>query len=156
MITQSDPERFDQCLYVIEEAEAGRVELWTSAFTLAEVYKKKCPEVGGIPQDKDRDFENYIEQEFITKVQVDVEVATLARRLLRQFPTIKKPQDATHIASCLLNNLDELHTFDGSDLLALDGVIPRADHGLLRICTPPKRPINPQGDMFKDDPTDPQ
>lgn len=154
LITQTDSDRFDSCLYVTEEAEAKRVEIWTSAFTLAEVYKKKCSgEASGIPRDKDKDFENYIEQEFVTKVQVDVDVGLLARRLLRQYPTIKKPQDAIHVATCLLNNLDELHTFDGNDLLALDGKIPREDHQFLRICTPPKRPQSPQLGMFDEQPT---
>lgn len=149
LITQADPDRFDRCLHVTEEAEAGRCEIWTSAFTLAEVYKKKCAAgAGGIPADKDKDFENYIEQEFVTKVQVDVDVGLLARRLLRQYPTIKKPQDAIHVATCLLNNLDELHTFDGSDLLALDGQIPRQDRHNLKICLPPKRPKNPQSELF--------
>jgi len=152
LITQSDPARFNRCLYVTEEAEGGRVEIWTSAFTLAEVYKKKCSgESSGIPAAKDKDFENYIEQEFVTKVQVDVDVGLLARRLLRQFPTIKKPQDAIHVATCLLNNLDELHTFDGSDLLALDGKIPRQDQRYLRICLPPERPVDPQISLFTDD-----
>jgi predicted nucleic acid-binding protein len=148
LITQADPDRFDRCLYVTEEAEAGRCEIWTSAFTLAEVYKKKCSDgIGGLPQDKDKNFENYVEQEFVTKVQVDVDVGLLARRLLRQYPTIKKPQDAIHVATCLLNNLDELHTFDGSDLLTLDGQIPRRDRQNLRICIPPKRPEDPQKAM---------
>ena len=156
LITQADPDRFDRCLFVIEEAEAKRVELWTSAFTLAEVYKKKCStETSGIPPDKDRDFENYIEKEFITKVQVDVDVGFLARHLLRQYPSIRKPQDAIHVATCLLNNLDELHTFDGNDLLALTGVIPKQDRTLLVICVPSKRPLKPQGIMFADDPTKP-
>ena len=156
LITGADPDRFDRCLFVIEEAEARRVDLWTSAFTLAEVYKKKCSgEASGIPKDKDRDFEDYIEKEFITKVQVDVDVGLLARRLLRQYPTIRKPQDAIHIATCLLNNLDELHTFDGSDLLALNGVIPKQDRTNLVICVPPKRPLNPQGNMFENAPAKP-
>ena len=151
LITQADQDRFDRCLFVTEEAEAGRCEIWTSAFTLAEVYKKKCAGGdGGLPQDKDKDFENYIEQEFITKVQVDVDVGLLARRLLRQYPTIKKPQDAIHVATCLLNNLDELHTFDGSNLLGLDGQIPRQDHRNLKICVPPKRQEKDQSDWIND------
>lgn len=152
LITQDNPERFDRCLYAIELAENRKVEIWTSAFTLAEVFKKKCSgDIIGLPESKDRDFENYIEQEFITKVQVDVDVGLLARRLLRQFPKIRKPQDAIHVATCLLNNVDELHTFDGSDLLILDNEIPRVDNKKLRICPPPLRPINTQPDMFDDD-----
>lgn len=148
---QADQDRFDRCLYVTELAEDKKVEIWTSAFTLAEVFKKKCgDEVAGVTQKNDKDFENYIEQEFITKVQVDVEVGTLARRLLRQFPKIKKPQDAIHIATCLLNNVDELHTFDSTDLLGLSDQIPRQDHKMLKICAPPPRPVNPQTELDLD------
>lgn len=153
LISQDNSDRFDRCLYVTELAEARKAEIWTSAFTLAEVFKKRCiGEYVGLPENKDRDFENYIEQEFITKVQVDVETGILARRLLRKFPKIKKPQDAIHVATCLLNNLDELHTFDGSDLLDFDGKFPRQDRKMLCICPPPARPANPQTELFDGNP----
>ncbi len=103
-------------------ADDGKVELCTSAFTLAEVWKKKCgDEHASILEEKDRTFEDFIESESIIKFNVDVDVGNLARRLLRRHPEIGKPQDAIHVASCLLNNVDELHTFDGEDLLALAG-----------------------------------
>ena len=69
-------------------------------------------------RNEDKYFEDLIEQEFIQKVSVDVDVGKVARRLLRRFPAIGKPQDAIHVATCLLNNLDQLHTFDRDDLLA--------------------------------------
>lgn len=125
----------------MEQAENGAVELWTSTFTLAEVWKRKCEgELVSLPQAADTAFEDFIEQEFVRKVQVNVDVGMLARRLLRQFPGLGKPQDAIHVASCLLNNLDEMHTFDGSDLIKFDGVLPRSDRIKLTICAPPMRP----------------
>lgn len=149
LINQGDRERVARCEYVIDLAEAGKVELWTSAFTLAEVWKRKCAEENvGIQQSKDRDFENYIEKEFITKVSVDIDVGNLARRLLREIPGLGKPQDAIHVASCLLNNIDELHTFDDENLIRFDGQLPRWDKLKLRICPPPERPENPQAEMF--------
>lgn len=157
LINQGDQERVSCCEYVIELAEAGKVEIWTSAFTLAEVYKKRCPEENrGIQESKDRDFENYIEKEFIKKVSVDVDVGTVARRLLREYPGLGKPQDAIHVASCLLYNIDELHTFDDDDLTQFDGKLSRWDKLKLRICPPPKRPEDPQAEMFDegDDPGD--
>jgi hypothetical protein len=81
---------------------------------------------------------------------VDVDVGKVARRLLRRYPEIGKPQDAIHVASCLLNNIDQLHTFDGEDLLGFDGQLARVDRAKLTICKPPKRPENPQAEMFKD------
>ena len=65
--------------YVIDLAEKRKVEIWTSAFTLAEVWKRKCDGVQvGLAEKDDRRFENFIEKETITKVQVDTDVGTLA------------------------------------------------------------------------------
>lgn len=148
LITQADAVRFDQCKFVIEQAELGAVELWTSAFTLAEVWKRKCEGATvSLPQSNDTNFEDFIEKEFIRKIQVDVNVGNLARRLLRQYPGLGKPQDAIHVASCLLNNIDEMHTFDTSDLIKFDGTIPRIDKVKLTICLPPTRPKSENGQV---------
>ncbi len=77
------------------------------------------------------------------KINVDVDVGNLARRLLRKYPGLGKPQDAIHGAGCLLANLDKLHTFDGRDLLKFDGVLPRRDRLKLKICMPPA-PLEPE------------
>ena len=123
---------------VLRLAENGRAEIWTSTLTLAEVFKRKCEDTNAsLPQSRDREFEDYIEKDFIKKVGVDVEVATLARRLLRTFSELKKPSDAVHLASCLLHNLDELHTFDETNLIKLDGRIKRKDRLTLAIKPPP-------------------
>lgn len=152
LITQSNADRTERCKYVIEQAEKGEVELWTSTFTLAEVWKRKCEgESVGLPESADTEFEDYIEKEFVRKIQVDVDVGLLARRLLRKFPELGKPQDAIHVASCLQNNLDELHTFDDRDLVKFDGMMPRKDHVKLTICPPPKRPGGEQPGLFEGD-----
>ncbi len=134
---------------MIELARNGEVELWTSAFTLAEVWKKKCDnEADGVQEEQDRAFEDFIEAEFFKKVNVDVDVGNLARRLLRRHPSIGKPQDAIHVATCLISDSDELHTFDERDLIKFDGSLPRRDKIKLKICKPP---APPEPDMFPDD-----
>lgn len=149
LITQSNPERVKACRYVLSLVEEKKAELWTLAFTLAEVWKKKCSgENVVLQQTQDQAFEDYIERESITKVMVDIDVGNLARRLLRQYPGLCKPQDAIHVASCLLNNIDELHTFDGSDLLKFTDQMPRLDKRRLIICEPPLPPEDPQTEMF--------
>ncbi len=148
LITQSHPDRVKRLRYVLDLAEGRKAEIWTSAFTLAEVWKRKCDgEQVGISEDQDRTFEDFIEKEMIVKVQVDTDVGTLARRLLRKFPGLGKPQDAIHVASCLLSNVDELHTFDGSDLLRFNGQFPRVDKKKLTICEPPLPPEDPQSEF---------
>jgi predicted nucleic acid-binding protein len=151
LIQDRDSARGRCCEHVLELAKSGKCEIWTSSFCLAEVYKRKCDGVqAGLQDEKDQYFEDLIEQEFIKKISVDVDVAKVARRLLRRFPRIGKPQDGVHVASCILENLDELHTFDREDLLALDRQIDRLDRGKLKICAPPYPPIDDQGEMFVD------
>ena len=140
-LIQQEPNRFDSLSYVIDEARATNVEIWTSTFTLAEVYKRVCDdEQKSLLPRQDQIFEDLILQHFVQRVQVDYDVGVLARRLLRKHPTIQKPQDGIHLATALLNNVDELHTFDRENLLSLSDRIPRKDGKHLRICNPPKRP----------------
>lgn len=145
-----EPDKVDSLDYVIERAKSKEIEIWTSTFTLAEVFKRKCgPSMVGIDQNKDEAFEDYIEQDFVVRVQVDVDVGIAARRLLRKYPSLRKPQDAIHAATAALNNIDELHTFDGCDLLALDGQIPKLNGIPLKITKPPKRPDPDEGTLFE-------
>ena len=140
-LIQQDEDRFDSLSFVIEEAKNGKAEIWTSNFTLAEVYKRPCDgDIKGLTIAEDVPFEDYILQDFVTRVQVDFDVAALARRLLRTYPVIVKPQDGIHVATSLLNNVDQLHTYDRENLLGLSGVIDRKDGAKLQICHPPERP----------------
>lgn len=81
-------------------------------------------------------FEKYIESDFVVEVQVDHAIATLSRRLCRQHAILKKPNDGIHLASALLNNLDEFHSFDHDDLIRLNGSVQRADGKTLLMCEP--------------------
>jgi predicted nucleic acid-binding protein len=141
-LIQQEAGRFDSLRYVIEQAQEEKVEIWTSNFTLAEVYKRPCDgdQKMLLPQ-QDKPFEDYIIQSFVQRVQVDYDVGVLARRLLRNYPTIQKPQDGIHLATALLYNVDELHTFDRENLLDLSDKIARRDSKMLRICHPPKPPV---------------
>ncbi len=155
MISDRHSSRGQACEYVLEQARVGKCEIWTSSFCLAEVFKRKCDgDSLRLAEERDIYFEDLIEQEFIKKVSVDVDVGKVARRLLRRFPKIGKPQDAIHVASCLLNDIDQFHTFDREDLLGLDGQIERFDGAKLTICTPPERPDNPQSELFEDGETE--
>lgn len=123
---------------------SGKLGEAHSAFTLAEVFKKSCEGKGvALPESKDLDFENFIEQEFLTLVQVNFDIGVLARRLLRSHPKLKKPSDAIHLATAALSNVDELHTTDGENLIVLDGHVKRQDGVSLTICMPPEEPPPP-------------
>lgn len=134
----------------MEQAKQGNLEIVTSAFTLAEVFKRKCAAAaGGLAPESDTNFEDYLLYDFVVMVGLDREVGTYARRLLRTHSEIKKPQDAVHLATAALNNVDEFHTFDGKNLLPLNEKIARADAAMLRVCTPIAPPEGASGPLFE-------
>lgn len=145
-LINEEPDKLPRCQHVIQLARAGHLEIWTSALTLAEVFKVTQP--GGpqaIPAESDAKFEDFLDQDFVVIAQLDVDTGHLARRLLRQHGKLKKPPDAVHLATAVLNDLDEFHTFDGVNLLPLNGDVNRADGVALTISLPPEPPLDPQG-----------
>jgi predicted nucleic acid-binding protein len=123
-LIQREPGRFDSLEYVMNLAKDEKAEIWTSTFTLAEVFKRPCNGAqSGLLQAEDEEFEDFIVMDFVKKIEVDSDIGILARRLLRKYPSLKKPQDAIHLASALMHNVDELHTFDRPELMRLSGVI---------------------------------
>lgn len=126
----------DRCQATLEAAQRGELEIWTSSLTLAEVYKFKCESVKSLAESQDELFERYIGSDFVVEVQVDHAIAVLSRRLCRKHAPLKKPNDGIHLASAVLNNLDEFHSFDSDDLLVLAGKVSREDGTMLKICEP--------------------
>lgn len=55
---------------------------------------------------------------------------------MRRHAVCKKPSDAVHLATAILLNVDEMHTYDGSDLLDLNEKVARQDGEMLKICHP--------------------
>lgn len=145
-LIKQEPGRFARCQNIIDLARRGEVEIWTSALTLAEVFRKQCggTEATGLPADKDKEFEDFLAQDFVFEVQLDRPIGVSARRLLRAHAPLKKPQDAVHLASAVWNDLDEFHTFDAANLLCLNGLITTRGGRPLRICEPPE----PTPDLF--------
>lgn len=143
--------RWERCNSLVTQAKKGDLEIWTSSLTLAEVYKFKCgPDQKELAAENDGLFEEYLKQAFVFQVHLDDAVGTAARRLLRAHsPPLKKPNDAVHLATAALNNVEVLYTFDSMNLIPLSGVILRADGQPLVIAEPPA-PITSgeQSDMF--------
>lgn len=136
--------RLPCCQYIIDEARARNLQIWTSAFTLAEVFKVVTDGKGAsLSEVNDSVLEQYVEQDFVVIAQVDYDVGVQARRLLRKHPKLRKPSDAVHLATAVLYNLDEFHTYDEANLLALSGMIHRQDGTALTICKPPENPNPP-------------
>lgn len=128
-----------RCLEAIwKDAASGKCEIWTSAYVYLEVHKAKAQ--GGDPfppEESDKRIDAMLEQPYVIRVQVDSDVARLARQLRRQFPNeLKKKADAIHLATAVWWDLDELHTYDGSHLLPLNKKVQRNDGLPLPICVP--------------------
>lgn len=132
------------CLAVWKEAEAGDTVIFTSFFTFAEVFKAKCEgKARPLAEADDKAIEDVLGQGFIEPVLVDETIGVAARRLMRAHEECKKPSDGIHLATALRLNVDEMHTYDGSDLLRLTGKVNRADGITLKICKPAPLPPSP-------------
>jgi predicted nucleic acid-binding protein len=121
-------DRYALCRSVIDLAEKGSVEIATSGLCLVEVNKES--------KDTSRDqIVTFFENDYILLVPLDKVVGTHARDLMfAAYPGLKPP-DASHLATALVSNSDELHTFDRR-LLGLDGRLTKLDGTVLKICKP--------------------
>jgi predicted nucleic acid-binding protein len=129
---------------VWKEAETGQTVIWTSFLTFAEVFRAKCEGAAKpLREEEDRQVEQLLNQTFIRTAVVDEPIALSARRLMRQHPECKKPSDGIHVATALALNVDEMHTYDGSDLLHLTGKILRADGVYFTVSRPTPIPPPP-------------
>lgn len=123
------------CNHTIDLAVRGTVEIVTSGLALAEV----CKDDGVKSTAGDR-IADFFRNEYILIVPVDRYVGTLARKLMQSGHPGLKPADAVHLATALVAEAPEFHTFDGP-LLKLSGRIERlAGGGYLEICKPPEPP----------------
>jgi predicted nucleic acid-binding protein len=148
-----EPGRVERCESIVNLAKAGDAQIWTSSLTLAEVYKHRAgPDGAALSADKDSVFDAFILQEFVFEVQVDHAVGVFAKKLLRLHAPLKKPSDAVHLATALMNNVHEFHTFDGTNLIPLSEKVLREDGVPLLIREPPPPIVQDQADLFAPQP----
>ena len=101
------------------------------------MFKAKCEgRAKPLSEDEEDKIAKFFESDQILGVPVDRRTSELARRLMRRHEVCKKPTDAVHLATAILLNVDEMHTYDGSDLLGLSKVVAREDGQMLVICNP--------------------
>ena len=106
------------------------IEIVTSAFSLVEVCK-----IQNIKTKKKDDIADFFEHDYILVINLDRLSGEKARDLMMRNLAGLKPPDATHLASALVANVDEMHTFDDG-LLALNGRVDKADGTKLKIMKP--------------------
>lgn len=134
--------RYSMCLNVLEAARKGKVEIVTSAFTLAEVCKS--PEIVSDPIDN---LASFFERSYILIVPVDLAIGRRAQSMKTSGIVTLKPADTIHLASAQRAKVSELHSFDGK-ILNLDGQILGAGGAPLKICKPTKG--SPLGPLFEE------
>jgi len=127
----SREDRARPCNHVIDLAQRNQVEIATSGLSLAEVCKSD-----GVKQHDDDVLSDFFRNSYILVVPVDRYVGTLAREYMQAGYAGLKPPDAVHLATAVVAQVAELHTFDDK-LLKLDQKVKRLDGGLLKICKPP-------------------
>lgn len=136
-LLNGEGDKYGDCRAVWDEAEQGKTEIITSVFTFAEVVRARCEgKVKPLPEADDKPIADLLSQKWIIRMLLDESIAVYARRLLRAHTECHKPSDAIHLATALQHNVEEMHTFDGSDLLKLSGKVQKRDGKPLTICKP--------------------
>lgn len=119
------------CRSVIDQAKKGKIEIVTSALSLAEVCKNRDVKDGDPSK-----VASFFEHDYVLIASLDRVAGEKARELMMSGIFGLKPQDACHLAAAVISpNVVELHTFD-KKLLDLDLKLERADRSMLKICKP--------------------
>lgn len=122
--------RHAMCRSVIAAAERDEIEIAFSTLCYAEVCKNRDI----LDQSEDK-VAAFFEHPYVLPVNLDRAVGEKSRQLMMSGAAKLKPADACHVATALIANADELHTFDDK-ILALDGQLDKANGTKLKICKP--------------------
>jgi outer membrane protein TolC/predicted nucleic acid-binding protein len=126
-----EKERVEICRKIIEAAQKGELQIYTSAITAVEVVWIK--NFDRMSSKHEETIQKFFEHKFIRVLTCDRGIAAEARRLLWQHAKLK-PKDAIHVASAISQGVDVMHTYDDGDLVKpLSGKIGNPP---MRICHP--------------------
>ncbi len=112
-----EPKYYDKCKNLLDAAESGQIELFTSTFTMAEVnyikdeYYKKQGFKPLTSQQKEDIIRDFFHSSWIKFVGFDRESAEINRYISRTFQI--KPFDALHLATSIRLQVDYFNTIDG-------------------------------------------
>lgn len=105
---RNEPERADKCGKVFALAERGKVEIVTSALTIAEVLHLRPADA--IPEERRASVEEIFDRPYIRTMTLTRRLAEQARELVWKHRI--RPKDAVHVASALAAKATILNTFD--------------------------------------------
>lgn len=105
----NEPDKVAACQTVLKAAQAGSVQIVTSAVTLAEVIKVKGqPRLKREAEETIRDF---FKHSWIVIVECDRTLAVAARQLMWDHEFLDH-KDAIHVATAIRAGVSQLDTFD--------------------------------------------
>lgn len=107
--------RFELCRQVLNRADAGDIQIVTSALTIAEVLNLRGYEKIG--KDRRQQVIDFFKKSYITPVTITRRVAEASRELV--WDNGIKPKDALHVATALHAQVGLFNTFD-------DGLLSRS------------------------------
>lgn len=123
---------------VYQQGRDAKIEIWTSVMSMVEANRLKSERGSAkpIPPDSLTTLDDVFFQPFVKLVALDIPISRSARKLIRETPGLGKKPDAIHLATAMFWNIPVLHTYDGNDLLHLDGKLTCTDGTTLRIVEP--------------------
>lgn len=112
-------DRSQICQAILDAADAGKIQIFTSALTIAEVlkYKGKKP----IKKESRQMIIEFFQNDYIKIINVDRLVATEAQELVWEHNI--PPKDAIHVASAIRAKLPVIETYDNDDLISKTGSV---------------------------------
>jgi predicted nucleic acid-binding protein len=124
-----EPARESDCRAVIRAAEAGDLQIVTSAITLTEVIKLKGEPP--LKREHERKILRFLQHDYIIVLNLDRFIAEIARALTWDHSL--ESRDAIHLATAMRHEIGVLDTYDHKDLIPLNG---KFGNPLIRIGPP--------------------
>ena len=121
-----EPGRVEICNAIIEAAKRGEIKLYTSFLTICECAKIKDE----YASEAEIIITGFFKHKYIIPVAIDDKVSRITRSLVREHHIDVK--DAIHLATAISIKADVLQTWDGDDLLNLNGKIPNVKTQILK------------------------
>lgn len=120
LIAEDEVARADICQHILEDAEAHKTSIITSAFTIAEVIHPKGKSILTVAQESI--IANFFLHEYVLIHDVTRAVAEDARKLSREHGL--KPSDAIHLATALRADAAVFESWNINCFGRLSGKVP--------------------------------
>lgn len=114
---REENDKVDGCRQVLDAADDGKISIFTSTLTLAEVLNLRGRPALAV--NRRQAVEKFFNRSFIVPIPLVREIAEMARDLVWDHGIA--PKDAVHVASACSAGIGLMNTFDGG-LIAKSGI----------------------------------